>query len=71
MTVQTANGKEGLLLLWVEYIPLGVEVFNYGFSHSLAVFSEAQPLHLFDSERSLRVQRKEEFAGLLRFLRIS
>lgn len=58
-------------MLWVEYIPLGIEVFNYGFLQSLAVFSEAQPVHLFDSERSLRVQRNDEFAGLLRFLRIS
>lgn len=64
-------GLRDVLWLWVEQIPLGAEVFNYGLSHSLSVFSLAHPVCLFDNERSLRVQRNDEFTGFLWFLRIS
>lgn len=49
-------------------MPLGAEVFNYGLSHSLAVFGLAHPVCLFDNERSLRVQRNDEFTGSCDFL---
>lgn len=38
-------------------------MFNYGLSHSLDVFCLAHPVCLFDNERSLRVQRNDEFTG--------